>query len=729
MGGNVKRISHCSHWGAYTILVQDDRVIGIEPFSEDPAPSKVIQSVTGWADPSKRILKPLVRRGWLKDREKSDGSQRGRDQYVEVSWDEVLGLVASEIDRVRHTHGNKSIFAGSYGWTSCGRFHHAPTQMKRMLNMVGGFTGHVDTYSIAAGPVILREVLGSDAACTGGATTLDNVAENSETVVVFGALSPRTAQSEAGGIARHMVAERLRRLSERGARMVLVSPVRDDLPEWVDAEWLPIRPNTDTALMLALAQEIVAEGRHDREFLDTRCSGATEFLDYLSGASDGVKKDAEWASRITGIPAETIKSLAQRLPASRTMLSVSWSLQRADHGEQPFWAALALASIIGQIGLPGGGVAYGYGSLGGVGEPMSLTNAPAITAGAKAIPNFIPVARISDLLLNPGKPFEYQGNTYEYPDTRMVFWAGGNPYHHHQDINRLRRAWARPETIILQDPVWTATVARADIVLPATTSIERNDISASLRSDCLVAMQKAIEPLGQSRTDYDIFCGISERLGIGAEFSQGRSEMEWLRFLYEDTRQDAATRLDFELPEFDEFWSRGWAQLPTQKDYVLYKDFREDPEKAPLPTESGRIVLTSERLRQLDYDDCPAHPTWIEPSEWLNGKKNDSEKPVFHLVSRQPPGRLHAQLDYEAESTKTKAQNREKCILNPKDAQRLDIREGETVRIWNGRGQCLAVAALDESVHETSSSCRPEAGTRRSMIPMMRLSSPAIRTC
>src|SRR6185437_644644 len=125
------------HWGAYTILVQDGKVVGIQPFSEDPAPSSIIHSVAGWADPNKRILRPLVRKGWLAHREKSDGTQRGRDRYVEVTWDHALDLVTQEIDRVRSLHGNPSIFAGSYGWTSCGRFHHAPSQLKRMLNLVG----------------------------------------------------------------------------------------------------------------------------------------------------------------------------------------------------------------------------------------------------------------------------------------------------------------------------------------------------------------------------------------------------------------------------------------------------------------------------------------------------------------------------------------------------------------------------------------------------------------
>src|SRR6185312_12422887 len=128
-----------------------------------------------------------------------------------------------------------------------------------------------------------------------------------------------------------------------------------------------------------------------------RCtSGSERFLAYLDGSIDGERKDAAWAAPITGLDREKIVALAHRLVDTRSMLTVSWSLQRAHHGEQPFWAALGLASLVGQIGLPGGGVGYGYASLGGVGAPMNIGKSPAISQLAKPIDSFIPVARISD---------------------------------------------------------------------------------------------------------------------------------------------------------------------------------------------------------------------------------------------------------------------------------------------------------------------------------------------
>ena len=692
----IRRIPHCSHWGAYTILVEDGQIVGVEPFEHDPAPSPIINSIREWANPARRVLRPMVRSGWLDKREKSDRRGRGREKFVPVSWDKATTLVADEIRRVSDTFGNASIFAGSYGWTNSGRFHHASSLLKRMLNLVGGFTGHVDTYSIAAGPVILRHALGDDTACGGRANTLDTIAKHTDTLVVFGAISPRTAQNEAGGIGSHSVEIHLRKIVERGTRIILVSPLKDDMPEWVNADWWPIRPNTDTALMLGLAGEIVKADHHDKDFL-TRCtSGADRLLRYLDGTQDGERKDAAWAAEITGLEREKIAQLAGRLVGTRSMLTVSWSLQRAHHGEQPFWAALGLASIIGQIGLPGGGVGYGYGSLGGVGSTINIGRSPAMSQLAKPIDSFIPVARISDMLLSPGGCFTYQGSTRFYPDTRLVYWAGGNPYHHHQDLNRLAEAWTRPETIIVQDPMFTATAQRADIVLPATTSLERNDLAGNKRSDFILAMQKAIEPLGESRADFDIFNAIAEKLGAADRFNEGRDEMGWLRHLYETSRDDAATRFGFEMPDFDVFWKTGYARCPVKAEHTYLAEFRDQPETSALKTESGKIVLGSATLARLDYADCCSHPAWIEPAEWL-GRSDPNQ---LHLISHQPAGRLHSQLETGAASRAMKRNGREQARINPDDAATFGIEDGRTIRIWNDRGACLATAHVTHTVRQ-----------------------------
>ena len=279
---------------------------------------------------------------------------------------------------------------------------------------------------------------------------------------------------------------------------------------------------------------------------DPRLLRINEILDekvrpYLMGETDGRPKDAAWAAAITGVSADTIRTLARRMAAARTMVSASWSLQRADHGEQPYWAVILLAAALGQIGLPGGGFGFGYGSAAGIAEAPLAFGPPAMESLANPLRQAIPAARIVDCLLDPGGSYDYNGRRGTYPDIRLVYWAGGNPFHHHQDINRMRRAWQRPETVIVHEPWWTATARHADIVLPATTTLERNDIGSSHRDAYVFAMQQAIAPVGAARNDFTIFCELAGRLGCLDAYAEGRDESAWLRHLYDRWRDNART--------------------------------------------------------------------------------------------------------------------------------------------------------------------------------------------
>nr|WP_272214368.1 molybdopterin-dependent oxidoreductase [Marinicella sp. W31]MDC2879969.1 molybdopterin-dependent oxidoreductase [Marinicella sp. W31] len=270
---------------------------------------------------------------------------------VEVSWGEALDHCAAELSRVREKHGNGAIFAGSYGWSSAGRFHHAQSQMRRFLNLAGGFVGARETYSHAAAEVLFPHVLGlSNRAFQDEVTAMPAVSEACELMLAFGGISPRTAQVASSGTSRHEVAPWLENLAKGRSRLISVSPRRGDLD---NAEWWPIRPGTDTALILALCHEIVAAGRANETFLNHCTSGYETFRDYLSGKSDGTVKSAEWAANICDIDSGMIREMAVQLTEKRSLISMTWSMQRGDHGEQPIWAGLALAAIIGQIGLPG----------------------------------------------------------------------------------------------------------------------------------------------------------------------------------------------------------------------------------------------------------------------------------------------------------------------------------------------------------------------------------------
>src|SRR5439155_4148386 len=462
-------------------------------------------------------------------------------------------------------------------------------------------------------------------------------------------------------------------------------------------EWLAIAPGTDIAVMLALAHTLVSEGLHDRAFLARYCVGYERFDAYVLGAADGCPKTPEWAERLSEIPAASIRALARRMAAKRTLINVNYSLQRVEHGEQAPWLAVTLAAMLGQIGLPGGGFGQGYGSMGYVGRAPLRVGPPTLAPGENPVDAFIPVARVADMLLHPGESFDFDGRRLVYPGIRLVYWCGGNPFHHHQHLGRLRRAFARPDTIVVPDPFWRPMARHADVVLPATVTLERNDIGGSPSDPALIAMQRAVAPYAAARSDYDIFGDLAAALGVRERFTEGRDEMAWLEHLYEGWRATVAARGAPAPPAFDDFWAAGFLEVPgADADLVLLEAFRADPERAPLGTPSGRIEIFSATIDKFGYEDCPGHPTWLEPAEWL-GSPLAARYPL-HLIANNPTTRLHSQLDVGALSQSAKVQGREPIRIHPTDAERRGIRSGDVVRVFNDRGSCLAGAVVTDAV-------------------------------
>jgi biotin/methionine sulfoxide reductase len=696
-----KRIQTFTHWGTFDVEVLNGSIQAVHPFAADPEPSPIGESLADMADPRVRITQPMVRRSWLESGPPSgnpapDG-KRGIEPFVPVSWDRASDLVAGEIERINKTHGPQAIFGGSYGWASAGVFHRAPSQLQRFLGLAGGFTRSVTTYSAAAAETLIPHVLGMPFyyLCN-ELTTWPVIAKHTDLMVVFGGIPMKNTQVNSGGIGAHRIRGWLEDCVDSGVDFVNISPLREDADPMLNAEWLPVVPNTDTALMLGLAHTLVAEGLHDEQFLERYCVGFDRFLPYLMGAEDGAAKDADWAAEICGIAADDIRALARKMAGRRTLISLAWSIQRADHGEQPYWMALMLASMLGQIGLPGGGIGYGYGAQAAYGGPVRQLGGLALPKSANPVSDYIPVARITDLLEKPGEPFDYDGKRLVYPDTKMVYWCGGNPFHHHQDLNRLARAWQKPETVIVHEPWWSPVARFADIVLPAATSLERNDIGKAANDVFIVASKKVAEPQGQARTDYEIFTAVAERLGFAQKFTEGRDERAWLEHLWNLFRQGAA-RDRHEVPDFETFWNAGHVELPElDGDRILFAGFRADPDGSPLKTPSGKIELFSGTIAGFDYDDCPGHPKWIEPAEWLGGETAASYP--LHVISNQPRTKLHSQYDFGRVSRASKIQGREPVTIHPSDAAARGIADGDLVRLYNGRGECLAGARLSDDV-------------------------------
>lgn len=674
-----------THWGTYAHAGAE----GLVPYEGDREPTAFGTALPADRLAPCRVLRPAVRRAYLEHGPLARAGRRGAEPFVEVSWDEALDLVAGEIRRVRDTYGSPAIFSGSYGWSSAGRFHHAQSQVKRFFNIAGGSTRSVQSYSYAAAEVLLPHVIGTTRGLINGHTAWADIASHAELILMFGGTPLRNAQVNAGGIVRHTTGAGLRACRDAGARLINISPVRGDTPDELGAQWLPVRPNTDTALILALAYVLISEGRNDTGFLDRCTSGFGMFRDYVLGVSDGTPKDPAWAAAICGIPAADIASLAHDLAGHRTFIMMSWSLQRADYGEEPYWAAIALACLLGGVGLPGQGFGFGYASVGGIGAPPPRIAWPAFPQGRNPVKEAIPVARIADMLLAPGTAYDHDGVRKTYPDIRLVYWAGGNPFHHHQDLNRLVEAWQRPETIVVHEHWWNAHARHADIVLPASTFLERDDLVASGRDHFITWSSRTVAPPEGVVSDHEILRRLAARLGVEEAFTEGLDEEGWLRRIHEETVA-AAAGAGIALPSFDELKRIGMVEVPPAPGpHVLFSGFRADPEGAPLNTESGRIVLGSPLIAGFGYDDFPGYPSWQAPAEWL-GAPEAAHYPL-HLLSCQPHDKLHSQWDHAAPSRQTKAAGRQPILIHPADMAARGLAGGDLVEVESPRGRCLAI--------------------------------------
>lgn len=689
-----------AHWGVYEAETSPENKTRLKPLATDPDPSPIgLTMLDASRDESIRLMRPAVRAGWLESRGKPDRKGRGHDDpFIEVSWDEALSLVSEELKRVIDQHGSSSIFGGSYGWSSAGRFHHAQSQIHRFLNATGGYVSHRDSYSLGAGRALLPYIVAPMDELIASHSSWDTLIEHTELFVSFGGVPAKNAQVSPGGPGDHLVATSLNAMHKRGVEFVNISPQKGDLDPGGRFQWIPIKPTTDTALMLGIAYVIHKSGRHDRDFL-ARCTvGFEKFEAYLTGDSDGIPKTPQWAADITGVNAQEIIALAEKMTSKRTMINVVWALQRADFGEQPFWMTVTLAAMLGQIGLPGGGFGIGYGSANTMGNRTGLFPGPTFSQGRNPVADFIPVARVADMLLNPGGAYQYKGSEYTYSDIRLVYWAGGNPFHHHQDLNRLRKAWDKPETIIVNEQYWTATAKMADIVLPATTSFERDDMAYAKRERYMTYMSKLYEPIGEAKDDYEIFALLAKRMGLEEVFTGGMDSEAWLRSIYKESR-DRSAAVGVQLPDYDTFRRQGLVDLYTLQEpapVTMFEDFRRDPQRHKLNTKSGKLEIFCEEIASYQLDDCGGHPQWYVPREWLDEKAEKEGR--FHLISDQPHTKLHGQLDHSEYSRANKIKDREPIHIHVDDMKALGLCEHDVVRVFNDRGACLAAAVATESI-------------------------------
>ena len=615
--------------------------------------------------------------------------KRGEGKFIRISWDEALDEVKNQIIRVRDTYGPASILNLSHSG-STGRLHHQ-TLSRRFLNLTGG---HINRWGGASNQGALFSNLATFGRLDTGNYRDDLL--NSRMIILWGC---DPARSVFGTETRYYLAK----ARQKGIRIVSVDPRYTDSTAAFASQWIPILPGTDTAMLVAMAWVILQKGLHDQNFLDKYTIGFDKFRSYVLGDEDGVPKTPEWAAPITGVPADTIRELAldyvTRKPAA---LLSGFAAGRSAAGEQFHRAASTLAVMSGNVGIAGGAVAgidLAY-------RPMGLDESAAgeVAKDYQALYDDIP--ETPNAVTQSAPPHEYQVGGIRkhtadkvhaakawdrilrgkagghYSDIRMMYVTNSNCLNQYPDTNKAVEAFNKLEFIVVHDMFLTPTARYADIVLPVATSCERDDMKVPwMFGHYFYFENKAIEPMYQTKTDFQIFIELGDRMGF--TFSE-KTEDEWLKSF-------AASK---GIPDYEEFKSTGFYQPELPKNYVAFEAQIKDPENNPFPTPSGKIEIFSQRIADFNRPDViPPVPKYVETWEGVSDPKREDFP--LQLLTIHPPNRIHSQL-YNVRWLRDMEPHT--VWLNPADARARKIREGDQVRVFNDRGTILIPARVTERI-------------------------------
>ncbi|ELY4600680.1 molybdopterin-dependent oxidoreductase [Cronobacter malonaticus] len=629
--------------------------------------------------------------------------KRGEGKFARISWDEALDTIAQGMKRVISDYGNEAIYlnygTGTLGGTMTRSWPPGKTLIARLMNCCGGYLNHYGDYSSAQIAAGLNYTYGGWA---DGNSPSD--IENSKLVVLFGN-NPGETRMSGGGVTYYL--EQARAKSQ--ARMIVIDPRYTDTAAGREDEWIPIRPGTDAALASAIAWVLIAENYVDQPFLDNYCVGYDEktlppgapanghYKAYILGdGPDGTAKTPAWAAPITGIPEARIIKLAREIgEAKPAFIAQGWGPQRHSNGELACRAIAMLPILTGNVGIHGGNSGAREGSFSLPFERMPTLQNPVETSismftWTDAIERGPSMTATADGVRGKEK--------LDVPIKMIWNYAGNCLINQHSQINRTHEILQddkKCELIVVIDCHMTASARYADILLPDCTASEQMDFA--LDASCgnmayVIFADQAIAPRFECRTIYEITSALAARMGVGEQFTEGRTQEGWLRHLYAQSQRAIP-----ELPDFDTFRKQGIFKLrDPQGHHVAYQAFRENPTANPLDTPSGKIEIYSSALA-----DIAAH--WQLP-----------EGDVIHPLPVYSPGfeqvsdPLRAQyplqltgFHYKSRTHSTygnvdvlQAACRQQIWINPQDAQARGINDGDLVRVWNARGEARIEAKV-----------------------------------
>lgn len=580
-----------------------------------------------------RLTKPLIATG-----------HRGSGEFREASWDEALDLVA---EKLRAVAPETLLYLGGSGGPR-GSLHNPKRLTKRFLSIYGGYIDRKDSYSTAAASFVTPYVLGSNRAGFDAANL-----EDSKLIILWGAnIIDNRFGSELEG--------RIREAKNRGVKVVVIEPRNTRTMKTLGTDWIPILSGTDSAMMLAVLYVLVSEELVDRGFIDRYAYGFDALEAHVLGKDDGVPKTPEWAERICGTPSDKIKWLAKLYGSTKpTALIPGLSIQRTIGGEEAYRLSITLQTVTGNVGVPGGST----------GAYMAVTLPGPKVGVMETPPN--PVGLSVNVYTWPDMVLE--GKKGGYPaDVNAIINCGGNYLIQGSDTHKSIRAFKSVDFTLCIDRFLTDTAMYCDVVLPATTFLERTDIVAG-GGNYVLYSNKVLDPPGEAKNDYEIYSLLAEKLGFGDEFTEGKSETEWL-----DVFLSAS-----EISDIEAFKATGIHWGKDQKRTAL-RDFIMDPERHPLSTPSGKIQISSDKYAL----------TGGYPFPTSNPLQTNAGYPLRFIT---PKSRYHTHSqNYNIPWFNERERNG--LWINPIDAKERGIKDYNMIRVSTPQGEVIVEAYVTEDI-------------------------------
>lgn len=648
---------------------------------------------------AERLLYPMKRVG-----------ERGKGQFKRVSWDQALTEIAQKMVHLRNTYGPQALLDQSYAGASYGVLHKSDQiegLMARFLGMFGCRTSSWSVPSYQGTTFSSRITFGS---IDDG--NEDDAFAHSKLIIMWG-WNP--AYTFHGGNTFYY----MRLAKQRGCKFVLVDPQYTDSAATYDAWWIPIRPNTDAAMLAGMAHYIFTNNLHDQDFINrftqgmdrgtmpNWAQGQESFKDYILGTSDGVAKTPEWAAEICGVTAADIIKLADMYAKTKpAALKASWAPGRNAYGEQYNRMAAAVQAMTGNIGILGGSsegvgkawhseaVAYPWDNYSNVWYASIKSD-----RWAHIVLNYPNVKREEAGLWPRNDQFDGV-----VPNIRGIFWQGSDWFNQLTNINKEIEAIKKLDLVVCMDSTITPSGLYADYLLPIATHFERHDVALPwYKGHYYIHRPKVIQPLGESKSDFQVFTELAYRLGFGPQFNP-KANRDY--FVIDDNVDEAYLRDWWHKVQthqgvqmsWEEFKQRGVYKFKLPEPHVAFRD--NVVHGKPWPTPSGKIEIFSTVLAQTpDWTRTqygyyiPPIPKWIEPWESLNSPKT-AQYP-FHLISPHPRWRTHSIFNNIPWLRETFQQE---VTINASDAARKGIKTGDTVIVHNDRGKCVVPAYVTERV-------------------------------